>query len=92
MMYRSVCRLTPPTSSLVTSRHAFRASFHSTSRHYVEAGDSIPDLEVLTENSPGNKVNLAKELSSGKSLVIGVPAAFSECSIFLYNSLLSSTT
>lgn len=30
------------------------------------------------EGSPGNKVNLAKELSSGKGVIIGVPAAFSE--------------
>ncbi|KAI9890091.1 MAG: hypothetical protein M1814_004490 [Vezdaea aestivalis] len=42
----------------------------------VKVGDSIPDLEVLTENSPGTKINLAKELT-GKGLIIGVPAAFS---------------
>lgn len=29
------------------------------------------------EDSPGNKVNLAQELSSGKGLIIGVPAAYS---------------
>ena len=32
----------------------------------------------MLEGSPGTKVNLAKELSSGKGLIIGVPAAFSE--------------
>ncbi|KAI4198094.1 MAG: hypothetical protein LQ346_002835 [Caloplaca aetnensis] len=40
----------------------------------VKVGDRIPDLE-LVEGSPGNKVNLSKELQ-GKGVVIGVPAAF----------------
>jgi len=44
----------------------------------VKVGDSIPSVELF-EGSPGNKVNLAKELASGKGLVIGVPAAFSMC-------------
>ncbi|KAJ5564549.1 thioredoxin peroxidase/alkyl hydroperoxide reductase [Penicillium frequentans] len=35
-----------------------------------------PDLNVLVENSPGNQVNLAKELK-GKGVIVGVPAAFS---------------
>ena len=42
----------------------------------VKAGDQIPDVE-LTEDSPGNKVNLHKSLT-GKGVIIGVPAAFSE--------------
>jgi len=42
----------------------------------VKEGDSIPDIDLF-EDSPGNKVNLAKELASGKGLIIGVPAAFS---------------
>ncbi|KAI9787027.1 MAG: hypothetical protein M1835_002873 [Candelina submexicana] len=42
----------------------------------VQVGDSLPDLDVLVESSPGNKVNLEKELK-GKGLIIGVPAAFS---------------
>jgi hypothetical protein len=29
------------------------------------------------EGSPGNKVDIAKELGKGKGLIIGVPAAFS---------------
>lgn len=43
----------------------------------VQPGDAIPDVE-LVEKSPGNKVSLAQELASGKGLIIGVPAAFSE--------------
>lgn len=35
----------------------------------------MPDLDVLHEDSPGNKVNLARELGSG--VIVGVPAAFS---------------
>ncbi len=53
-----------------------QASFHQTAPVYVKVGDSIPDLDALVENSPGNKVNLSKELT-GKGLIIGVPAAFS---------------
>ncbi|KAJ5482910.1 hypothetical protein N7539_006356 [Penicillium diatomitis] len=52
------------------------APFHSTSRNLVQKGDAIPDLEVLVENSPGNKTNLAKEIK-GKAVIVGVPAAFS---------------
>jgi len=42
----------------------------------VKEGDSIPSVP-LTEKEPGNKVDLSKELGSGKGLIIGVPAAFS---------------
>lgn len=42
----------------------------------VKVGDSIPDVEVW-EDSPSNKINLAKELATGKGLIIGVPAAYS---------------
>ncbi|OJD09739.1 hypothetical protein AJ78_08951 [Emergomyces pasteurianus Ep9510] len=52
------------------------AFFHSTRPSLVKVGDAVPNLEVLTENSPGNKVNLAKELQ-GKGLIIGTPGAFS---------------
>ncbi|KAL8663847.1 MAG: hypothetical protein Q9202_003533 [Teloschistes flavicans] len=52
-----------------------RRPFSTTSPAFVNRGDPIPDLD-LVEGSPGNKVNLAKELK-GKGLIIGVPAAFS---------------
>ncbi|KAL9138366.1 MAG: hypothetical protein Q9175_000406 [Cornicularia normoerica] len=42
----------------------------------VKVGDSIPNVD-LVEGSPGDKVNLSKELASSKGLIIGVPAAFS---------------
>jgi len=42
----------------------------------VKQGDSIPNIDLF-EDSPGNKFNLAQELSSGKGVIIGVPAAFS---------------
>ncbi|MCJ1331540.1 hypothetical protein MMC10_008231 [Thelotrema lepadinum] len=61
------------TSTAIRSR-----SFHSSSPRFVKVGDRLPNLaEALVESSPGNKVNLAEELGSGKSIVIGVPAAFS---------------
>jgi 2-Cys peroxiredoxin 5 len=49
----------------------------------VKAGDSVPNID-LVEGSPGNKVNLSKELGSG--LIIGVPAAFSKCLSLLLSS------
>ncbi|BDD55601.1 hypothetical protein MPDQ_006915 [Monascus purpureus] len=52
------------------------ASFHNTAPAFVQKGDAIPDLDVLVEGSPGNRVNLAKEIK-GKGLIIGTPAAFS---------------
>ncbi|MCJ1471648.1 hypothetical protein MMC13_000288 [Lambiella insularis] len=53
-----------------------RAAFHASAPAYVKVGDGIPNLDVLHENSPGNKVNLATELV-GDGIIIGVPAAFS---------------
>lgn len=50
-------------------------SFHASTPAFVKVGDTIPDVELM-ENSPGNKVSIAKELK-GKALIIGVPAAFS---------------
>ncbi|CAK1367283.1 unnamed protein product [Cercospora beticola] len=50
--------------------------FHATAAIMVKAGDSIPNVE-LVEGAPDKKVNIANELSSGKGLIIGVPAAFS---------------
>ncbi|OCK96502.1 AhpC/TSA family protein [Cenococcum geophilum 1.58] len=54
---------------------SLRSHFHSTSRASVKVGDKIPDVELM-ENSPGNKISLAKELK-GKGVIIGVPAAYS---------------
>jgi len=50
--------------------------FTITAANMVKAGDKIPNVE-LYESSPGDKVNLSKELT-GKGLIIGVPAAFSK--------------
>lgn len=49
--------------------------FQSSARANVQVGDAIPSIE-LVETSPGNKVNIAKELQ-GKGVIVGVPAAFS---------------
>ena len=51
--------------------------FHATSSVLVKVGDRIPNLE-LVEDSPGNQVNLSRELAQGKGVIIGVPAAFSK--------------
>lgn len=57
-------------------RSSSRRTFHASAPAFVKAGDDIPDVELM-ENSPGNKVSIAKELK-GKGLIIGVPAAFSK--------------
>lgn len=59
-----------PRSTIVARR-----SFSTTAPAFVKAGDPVPDID-LVEGSPGNKVNLSKELQ-GKGLIVGVPAAFS---------------
>lgn len=43
----------------------------------VKAGDSLPADVELVEDSPGNLVDLRKEIGTGNALIIGVPAAFS---------------
>ncbi|KAH6996889.1 Redoxin [Ilyonectria destructans] len=59
------------------ARPAASRSFHSTPRAMVHVGQAIPNLEVLVEDSPGNKVNLAEEFKSSNGYIVGVPAAFS---------------
>ena len=49
---------------------AARRLFHASAPALVQVGDKLPNVD-LTENSPGNKVNLATELKSGKGVVIG---------------------
>ncbi|OAP53784.1 hypothetical protein AYL99_12003 [Fonsecaea erecta] len=45
----------------------------------VQQGDSIPDID-LYEYSPGNKVNLAKELAVGKDVIKAFQQLFPGCS------------
>ena len=59
-----------------TPPNVLRRFFHPTPVNMVKVGDSIPSVD-LVESSPGDKVNVAK-LMTGKGLIIGVPAAFSE--------------
>ncbi|KAL8732919.1 MAG: hypothetical protein Q9181_003786 [Wetmoreana brouardii] len=67
---RTLLRVLPRSATIPARR-----TFTTTSPAFVGVGDRIPDIE-LVEGSPGNKVNLAKELK-GKGVIIGVPAAFS---------------
>lgn len=48
---------------------------YTTTVKMVKAGDPIPEIELM--EGPETKVNIGKELSSGKGLIIGVPAAYS---------------
>ena len=54
-----------------------RRCFHFTRPAFINVGDSIPNMAVLMEDSPGNKVNLNEEFAKGDGIIIGVPAAFS---------------
>lgn len=63
-------------STVLASKAATR-TFSTTPRAFVRVGDNIPDMTVLAEGSPGNKINMAEEVGAGKALIIGVPAAFS---------------
>ncbi|KAJ4375002.1 hypothetical protein N0V83_002081 [Neocucurbitaria cava] len=47
---------------------AGRRLFHASAPAFVKVGDKLPDVD-LVEGSPGNKVNLAKELT-GKGVII----------------------
>jgi hypothetical protein len=47
--------------------------FHTSACAFIKVGDSIPKLDVLVENSPGNKVNLAEQTAKGKSLSMIFP-------------------
>ncbi|PHH49923.1 E3 ubiquitin-protein ligase dbl4 [Ceratocystis fimbriata CBS 114723] len=58
-------------------RPAAARAFSSSAQRFVKVGDAVPDLEVLCEDSPGNKVNLGDEFASENGIIIGVPAAFS---------------
>ncbi|KAM0305772.1 hypothetical protein ACHAPM_002158 [Fusarium culmorum] len=69
---RQVAFARPTSSIAVTAR-----SFHSTPRASVRVGQEIPNTDVLLEDSPGNKVNLAEEFKTSNGYIVGVPAAFS---------------
>lgn len=58
------------------SRQSIR-TFTTSSRRLFQVGDSIPSISTLREDSPGNEVDLAAETKSGKSVIVGVPGAFS---------------
>jgi hypothetical protein len=49
---------------------AARRLFHASAPALVQVGDKLPNVDLM-ENSPGNKVNLATELKSGKGVIIG---------------------
>jgi hypothetical protein len=49
---------------------AARRLFHASAPALVQVGDKLPNIDLM-ENSPGNKVNLAAELKSGKGVIIG---------------------
>ncbi|KAI1325550.1 Redoxin [Xylariaceae sp. FL0255] len=76
MAFRALTPLARRASALRSA--PINRQFHATPRAFVSVGDSIPSIE-LHEGSPGNKVNLATEYSTGiaNGVIIGVPAAFS---------------
>ncbi|RYO85976.1 hypothetical protein DL766_001841 [Monosporascus sp. MC13-8B] len=83
MAFRALTRRVPtaasvPRPAVVAARPlSQRRQFHVTRRALVSVGDAVPDMDVLVEDSPGNKVSLGRELAGASGLIIGVPAAFS---------------
>ncbi|KAI1385733.1 Redoxin-domain-containing protein [Hypoxylon trugodes] len=77
MAFRALRRMPLPTTASLRAP-AQQRMFHATPRAFIKIGEAIPDLEVLHEDSPGNKVSLAKELAAvHRGVIVGVPAAFS---------------
>ena len=65
-------------SGLNKSSFKFIRGFKTTRPALFNAGDLIPKgLPGLQENSPGNSVDIGEEVSKGRYIVIGLPAAFS---------------
>lgn len=64
-MFAAVATRRLSTAPLLASRRLFHASAPA----WVNVGDRLPDVD-LVEGSPGNKVNLAKELT-GKGVIVG---------------------
>lgn len=67
-------------SAVRTPHHAAAAArgFRTTAAAPIRVGDRLPDLDVLMEATPGNRVNLAEEAGrTSDAVIIGVPAAFS---------------
>lgn len=52
-------------------------SFSTSAARFIQVGDSIPSVSSLKEGSPGNDADLAELTNSGKSIIVGVPGAFS---------------
>ncbi|CDO51136.1 hypothetical protein DV113_000695 [Geotrichum candidum] len=62
--------------SIVSRNPVFTRGFRTFAPALVQAGQAVPTAPVH-ENSPGNSVNLAAETANGKSIIVGVPGAFS---------------
>lgn len=60
------------------TRNTLVRGFRTLTPQLFKKGDKIPTgLPGLKENSPGNAVDLGQEVSKGKYVIVGVPAAFS---------------
>jgi peroxiredoxin len=78
IMRRTGAKSSSTARSAAVCRCQVARGFHTSKRFDVKVGDSVPNLGVLAEGSPGNKINLAEEFAKGRTgLVIGVPGAFS---------------
>lgn len=61
-------------SAISTTRQT--RSFHQCFPKFINAGETIPNTTVF-EDSPGNKLSLTDAFNGKKSVIIGVPGAFS---------------
>jgi peroxiredoxin 5 len=66
-----------PRPAISLARPLLYRRFHASTPWRVKVGDYIPTAPLM-EGSPGNKVDLAKEIGTRQAVIVGVPAAFSE--------------
>ena len=88
MLSRNIATTLRPVLNQHTRTQFTTRAFTTSLLKMVKAGDSLPNVD-LTEGSPGNKVNLHSSLT-GKGLIIGVPAAFSEFNFTIFMPLTAS--
>lgn len=61
----------------LSARSIANRTLAQSARRLLHAGEAIPSVSSLREGSPGNEVDLADLTKEGKSIIVGVPGAFS---------------
>lgn len=65
-----------PSFRLAARPQLFSRGLKTSAPRFVAVGDSIPKA-TLFENSPGSAIDIGEETAKGKSIILGIPGAFS---------------